>query len=376
MIASAPGEKPPPFPAPTHGPGLKPFVNERQAIDRIPRNATLHDVRGARQVDAVPRSGNEPLRCTITTSGAQSTYHYSGRRGFTHREIANLQGFPWSHVFEGRTKQDVTTQIGNAFPPPVVKVLYTHLRKWLERQDGGGAPAIPTPSPHEDVQRVASVRAAATHDVYNGGLDEYEATERAMRESLWMQSRPSVFPVEHVGAQDLPVRMDRLSAAPLPQPDLPLSPADGSASSQSSTPGSDFDYLKAGLMSSQLRSSSSAASSVTLAASPEPSPSLRGKRKYDALKTDEDDGRQTDRPCKREHADEEEGEVEFLFERGAGSSGLARDVEREASVSSFVSRLRSEASVPPLKECDRALSFGNRLWKLPVTESTSKDWEL
>lgn len=385
MIASAPGEKLPPFPVPTHGPGLKPFGSERRAIDRISRNTTLHNIRGARQVDAVPRSGNEPLRCTITTAGAQRTYHYSGRRGFTLREIACLQGFPEYHIFEGECQGDFTTQIGNAFPPPVVRVLYNHLRKWLELQDGDGALAVPHPSPirhilkapdlrtpHGMVQPAAPVPFTARPNLYNGGLDEDEATAQATRESLLMKSRPSVFPMEE--SENLPARMNRLSVTPLPKPDQFVSPAGGSAPAQSSTPGCDFDYIRESLLSSRLHSSS-AASSVILARSPEPSPSLRGKRKHDALRVNGGHDRQADRPGKRERADEDD-EVKFLYEMRADPSGLAERIHREASVSSFVSRPRSEASVPPLEGSNRPLSFGNRLGKLPVTKATHRDWEI
>ncbi len=62
--------------------------------------------------------------------------HPSGAREFTLRESACLQGFPTSHQFFG-TKTQVKTQIGNAFPPNTVEVLYRHIREWLVKEDGG-----------------------------------------------------------------------------------------------------------------------------------------------------------------------------------------------------------------------------------------------
>lgn len=44
-----------------------------------------------------------------------------------------LQGFPTWHRFRGRY---IKKQIGNAFAPSVVKILYDHLVAWLLQQDG------------------------------------------------------------------------------------------------------------------------------------------------------------------------------------------------------------------------------------------------
>ena len=70
-------------------------------------------------------------RC-ITTNGGVGNYHPNGRRDFTLREYATLQTFPVDYPFQN---PDRKKQIGNAFPPMAVKVLYTHLRKWLENKD-------------------------------------------------------------------------------------------------------------------------------------------------------------------------------------------------------------------------------------------------
>ncbi|EON99001.1 putative rip defective protein [Phaeoacremonium minimum UCRPA7] len=93
--------------------------------------------------DERPWDADGILPRTITTSGGQN-YHYSGTRDFTYREYASLQGFPVWHRF---VAPGIKKQIGNAFPPCVVKVLYDWIRKWLEDVDG----VEPTPplEPHD-----------------------------------------------------------------------------------------------------------------------------------------------------------------------------------------------------------------------------------
>ncbi len=48
-------------------------------------------------------------------------------------EFAVLQGFPTWHKFRAPY---VKKQIGNAFPPTIVRVLYEYLARWLDVQDG------------------------------------------------------------------------------------------------------------------------------------------------------------------------------------------------------------------------------------------------
>ncbi|KAJ8116737.1 hypothetical protein ONZ43_g4374 [Nemania bipapillata] len=142
MIGSCPGEELPPFPAATHVPpgvkkrGKKPHVTVKRMLDRIPPDAALYDdmhqpyemVR-----KRLPRwDPDVTLKRCITTNGGYGNYHPNGRRDFTLREYATLQTFPVDYPFQN---PDRKKQIGNAFPPMVVKMFYTHLRKWLERQD-------------------------------------------------------------------------------------------------------------------------------------------------------------------------------------------------------------------------------------------------
>ncbi|KAM3479053.1 hypothetical protein MY5147_001917 [Beauveria neobassiana] len=125
MIASAPGEQSPSFPAPTHsefgGNGTKPFNTVASTLARVRMGDNLHNPEDV-QTFHPPRPSWDAntLGRTITTGGANS-YHPSGRRDFTLRELACLQGFPKSHRFVG-TWTKIRRQIGNAFPPNTVYI--------------------------------------------------------------------------------------------------------------------------------------------------------------------------------------------------------------------------------------------------------------
>jgi hypothetical protein len=99
-------------------------------LRRIPPDASLHDKR--KRLNKMPWNPNIPLARTITTHGGYGNYHPSGKRDFTLREYAIMNGFPARYEF---FETNAKTQIGNAFPPNVVKVLFDHLRKWLEDED-------------------------------------------------------------------------------------------------------------------------------------------------------------------------------------------------------------------------------------------------
>ncbi|KAI1286563.1 S-adenosyl-L-methionine-dependent methyltransferase [Xylaria venustula] len=142
VIGSCPGEDLPPFPEPTHSVngskkrGRKPHVTVKKMLERIPRDASQYD--DMHQPHEMVRKSLERwdpdvtlTRC-ITTNGGCGNYHPNGRRDFTLREYATLQTFPVDYPF---FTPDRKRQIGNAFPPMAAKVLYTHLRKWLENKD-------------------------------------------------------------------------------------------------------------------------------------------------------------------------------------------------------------------------------------------------
>lgn len=137
IFGAGPGEKLPPFPPPTHSErgvgGLKPFTTARDALRHVGR--AHHDPLHTPRLFEHPRASWNPnglLPNTMTCGGGQN-YHWSGTRDFTLREYALLQGFPPFHRFEAPA---IKKQIGNAFPPSVVKVFYRHLIAWLDKTDG------------------------------------------------------------------------------------------------------------------------------------------------------------------------------------------------------------------------------------------------
>nr|AAM27410.1 RIP defective [Neurospora tetrasperma] len=134
MIGAGPGEKLPPFPSPTHGNGLKPATTARQALAAIDerRRYPLHQpYLQPFPTRKAPWDGDKPLPYTVTC-GAAENYHWSGLRQFTLQEYALLQGFPMHHKFAGSY---IKKQIGNAFPPIFVKLLYKHLVECLDKRD-------------------------------------------------------------------------------------------------------------------------------------------------------------------------------------------------------------------------------------------------
>lgn len=140
MIGSCPGEKLPTFPANTHGKypspenGLLPFVTVMDAMRRISPDATMQEK--YQEKDRIhhwkPWNPHVPLARCITTHGGYGNYHYNGSRHFTLRELATMNGFPASYQFHHKNAKK---QIGNAFPPCVVRLLYGHLLEWLEHED-------------------------------------------------------------------------------------------------------------------------------------------------------------------------------------------------------------------------------------------------
>ncbi|KAI0147486.1 S-adenosyl-L-methionine-dependent methyltransferase [Xylariaceae sp. FL1272] len=142
-IAACPGEALPDFPLPTHSAtdqNLLPEVTLGKVLASVSPNQPLHNVAEmmvlASQSSKFPQSpydADKTLVDTITTCGSLKP-HPSGERNFTIREQAALQSFPVRHKFVG-SRTAIVKQIGNAFPPRVVKAIYIHLRRWLLKQD-------------------------------------------------------------------------------------------------------------------------------------------------------------------------------------------------------------------------------------------------
>jgi DNA (cytosine-5)-methyltransferase 1 len=138
IIGCAPGESLPAFPTDTHSEaGARPFTTLSEAVGSNLRDGMQQH--NLTEVSRRPRRKNsyDPNRKAanvITCSGGHS-YHWTGKRDFTIREYARIQGFPDDHWFFG-THSDCKKQIGNAVPPTMAKKLYRHLINWLKTMDG------------------------------------------------------------------------------------------------------------------------------------------------------------------------------------------------------------------------------------------------
>lgn len=118
----------------------------------------------------------------MTTSGGEN-WHPNGKRGFTDREFACLQGFSLQHRFG---PNGIKRQIGNAVPPVVAKVLFEGIRRFMEgvdgivRDDGGGDGGVGDEMDiYEDVEGVQIVE--DDHEVEIVDLSE-EMGERGSAE--------------------------------------------------------------------------------------------------------------------------------------------------------------------------------------------------
>ncbi|KAK8251042.1 S-adenosyl-L-methionine-dependent methyltransferase [Phyllosticta capitalensis] len=145
MIASAPGVPLPPFPRFTHGPperetyekGLQQFTSLRAAADNIPQGTTQHNPEDPDLKllhEEPPRDPDLHSKRTLLTNNESDVYHWDGKRKYTIRELACLQGFPLNHEFTGN-RADMRRQIGNAVPPMVYQKIIRECREVLKRVD-------------------------------------------------------------------------------------------------------------------------------------------------------------------------------------------------------------------------------------------------
>ncbi|EUC35618.1 hypothetical protein COCCADRAFT_3158 [Bipolaris zeicola 26-R-13] len=141
IIAARRGMPLPPFPKPTHGPpgsGLKPLVSIADALLPLRQLGyeAATDPYNQPRFFASPRTPynmNSHLKGCITTGGTTS-YHPSGTRPFTARELSLFQSFPPNYQFTG-SKSEATKQAGNAFPPIMAEALYRSIAKTLKAYD-------------------------------------------------------------------------------------------------------------------------------------------------------------------------------------------------------------------------------------------------
>ncbi len=135
MIAAGPGEILPPWPMPSHGsgPSCKPLTTIRQALKRVVLEEPFMHVPAKMKKLNKPRLPSDCILAKCITTGGGHNHHHSGERNYSLREYACLQGFPLNHVFRGNR---IKRQIGNAFPPCVVRTIYEHLEREMLKSDG------------------------------------------------------------------------------------------------------------------------------------------------------------------------------------------------------------------------------------------------
>ncbi|KAF2427725.1 S-adenosyl-L-methionine-dependent methyltransferase [Tothia fuscella] len=116
----------PKFPKSTHGKpgsGLPLHRSIHDAISGIPPNATWHlTEHEGYKLSApftIPREPYDArsMMAQCITRASPDLWHPNGKRRFTPREVAMLNGFPVDYTFYGTSKTKVLGQIGNAVPP-------------------------------------------------------------------------------------------------------------------------------------------------------------------------------------------------------------------------------------------------------------------
>ncbi|PSN63588.1 S-adenosyl-L-methionine-dependent methyltransferase [Corynespora cassiicola Philippines] len=138
IIAARRGTPLPPFPKPTHGLGLNPFVSVADALVPLHKapDDEYHMPQSMRVLNKEPYDPTKTFLKGCITTGGGGNYHPSGRRNFTAREYALLQSFPYNYEFSG-CNGEALKQIGNAFPPIMAEALYRTIAQHLEAFDHG-----------------------------------------------------------------------------------------------------------------------------------------------------------------------------------------------------------------------------------------------
>jgi hypothetical protein len=129
-----------------------------------------------KETEKIMRPGDGPAIC-ITMTGGQNNLHPDGRR-YTLREFAVLQGFPLFHAFPPMLSESACIgQIGNAFPPSVVKILLRSVRQQLQQADNKPIPVDDFINEDEQCSaqlelQIALDRQANGRREMDGGVDE------------------------------------------------------------------------------------------------------------------------------------------------------------------------------------------------------------
>ena len=75
---------------------------------------------------------SEPSICI--TGDMRKVFHYEQNRALTVRELARIQSFPDSFIFEG-SKISQQQQVGNAVPPLMARAIANEIKKMLEKNE-------------------------------------------------------------------------------------------------------------------------------------------------------------------------------------------------------------------------------------------------
>jgi hypothetical protein len=187
LIMSSIGHPLPEFPASTHGnaEGLLPLVSIGEAIRRVPRNADWH-LDTVKDYDT-PRASYSPESQASCITTRADIYHPSGRRPFTVREYAALNGIPHTFRFPSRGEinmTDLKKQIGNAVPPLVWKQFMVKVKECLTNFQEGKIDELGRQTALRDVTNstVNSVTARMRHLSVEAGPSRVKRT--LMRRSL------------------------------------------------------------------------------------------------------------------------------------------------------------------------------------------------
>lgn len=207
VIAAGPGEALPSWPTPTHSSNptgdQQPFLTEEQAISGLtPELHSLHDPKSLRVIDRMARDADKPMEFVIGSNGPGRP-HPDGKREFTLRELASLQGFPTYHEFKGSYQKQ---QICKAFPPSVAMAFYQHIRQHMEEVDGArssglepfelpgapGASDLPQTGNANEASRPLSRAALITRDEFDEAIPDAMETIQSVEHPVRSTSRQRI----------------------------------------------------------------------------------------------------------------------------------------------------------------------------------------
>lgn len=137
-----PGQILPKFPKPTHSIRRRHIFDALEEVNRYPHRdvSTVYDCQSPIWPPQKSYDPRVTIAYTITTNGGKN-YHWTGRRYFTIRELLALQTFPVTYKFgvdkNGRDLgvTEIRTQIGNAVPPRLARMMFECVLEALQKTD-------------------------------------------------------------------------------------------------------------------------------------------------------------------------------------------------------------------------------------------------